>query len=151
MRAASSSFIKERLEKFDEGMDVRRLGTLGYQEAPRRCRSSSSSSARQRLIADQLLLLEHPAVITLGVKTRNDLSHVLATPRGARGGRASACSRRAVAATSPITVPGSSSAIRSSICKPDRCDVHRYVRDLEEVLIRAVAAFGIAAGTRRRA
>ena len=29
--------------------------------------------------------------------------------------------------------------------RPDRCDIHRYVRDLEEVMIAAATAFGVRA------
>jgi len=33
--------------------------------------------------------------------------------------------------------------------KPDRKDLHRYLRDLEDVLLRVLARFGVEGGTRR--
>ena len=61
-------------------MDVKRLGLVGYEEAL--ALQQTLVEQRQRgEIDDQLLLLEHPHVITLGVKTRNDLSHVLESPQ----------------------------------------------------------------------
>ena len=100
-------------------------------------------SARQRdTIADQLLLLEHPPVITRGVRAGAD--NVLAPPDLLR--------RRGVEVHDArrggdVTYHGPGQLVGYPILllKPDRCDVHRYVRDLEEVLIRAVAGFGVRA------
>ena len=124
-------------------IEVRRLGVVPYADAldlQKRLVELRKAGA----IPDQLLLLEHPPVITLGVKTRNDRSHVLATPdtledegveifESGRGG--------------DVTYHGPGQLVGYPIIdlRPDRCDVHRYVRDLEDALIRAVAAFGITA------
>jgi lipoyl(octanoyl) transferase len=124
-------------------MDVKRLGVVEYEEA---------LALQQRLvedrkagrISDQLLLLEHPAVITLGVRARSDRSHVIATPEAlsARGVGVFETGRGG-----DVTYHGPGQLVGYPIIdlRPDRCDAHRYVRDLEEVLIRAVAAFGISA------
>ena len=55
---------------------VRNLGTLDYQSALDLQRELVEQRKRGE-IPDQLLLLEHPDVITLGVKNRSDRSNVL--------------------------------------------------------------------------
>jgi lipoyl(octanoyl) transferase len=123
---------------------VSRLGLIGYEEALA-LQTELVEQRKRGEIPDQLLLLEHPDVITLGVKTRNDRSHVLETPEAlaAKGVGLFETGRGG-----DVTYHGPGQLVGYPIfdLKPDRCDVHRYVRDLEEVLIRAVAGFGIQAG-----
>ena len=125
-------------------MTITRLGLIDYQRALDLQRDLVERRKRGE-IPDQLLLLEHPDVITLGVKTRHDRSHVLESEASlaARGVALFETGRGG-----DVTYHGPGQLVGYPILdlKPDRCDVHRYVRDLEEVLIQAVAAFGIAAG-----
>ena len=69
-------------------------------------------------VDDVLLLLEHPHVLTLGVRGDGGRSHILASldQLAQRGDRRS--TKPAGAATSPTTVPAKSSDIRSSISSP---------------------------------
>ncbi len=123
---------------------VRRLGLIDYQAAVDLQRELVEQRKRGE-IGDQLLLLEHPHVITLGVKTRNDRSHILESDDSLRAqGVAVFESGRG----GDVTYHGPGQLVGYPIfdLKPDRCDVHRYVRDLEEALMQAVAAFGITAG-----
>ena len=125
-------------------LQVRRLGTIAYAEALE-LQQQLVEYRRAGTIPDQLLLLEHPPVITLGVKARGDRSHVLATPSalGAHGVEVFETGRGG-----DVTYHGPGQLVGYPIIdlKPDRCDVHQYVRDLEEVLIQVAASFGIEAG-----
>ena len=124
-------------------LNIRRLGTIEYADALQ-LQADLVEQRKQGAIGDQLLLLEHPAVITLGVRNRHDRSHLLASPDAlaARGVGLFETGRGG-----DVTFHGPGQLVGYPIIdlKPDRCDVHRYVRDLEEVLIRTVADFGITA------
>ena len=100
---------------------------------------------RSGRIGDLLLLVEHPHVLTLGVRGDGGRSHILAP---AQTLSALDVAVHETGRGGDITYHGPGQIVGYPIIdlKPDRCDVHRYVRDLEDALIRAVAEFGITAG-----
>lgn len=123
-------------------LEVRHLGVIPYAEAVR-LQDDLVGRRRAGEIPDQLLLLEHPHVITLGASAHE--AHVLIDDgqrrllgieihESGRGG--------------DVTYHGPGQLIGYPILdlKPDRKDLHRYIRDLEEVLIRALADFDVLAG-----
>ena len=125
-------------------LEVRRLGLVPYADALALQKSLVEQRQAGR-IDDLLLLVEHPHVLTLGVRGDGGRAHILATPE------ALAARRVAVYETGrggDITYHGPGQLVGYPIIdlKPDRCDVHRYVRDLEEVLIRTAADCGVQAG-----
>jgi lipoyl(octanoyl) transferase len=123
---------------------IRRLGVVDYAEALALQRALVEDR-RARRIDDVLLVVEHAHVLTLGA--RGDRSHLLATREvlAAKDVEVHETGRGG-----DITYHGPGQIVGYPIIdlKPDRCDVHRYVRDLEETLIRAVGDVGIEA-TRR--
>jgi lipoyl(octanoyl) transferase len=125
----------------DRMIDVRRLGRVDY-AAGLEMQAALVEDRRAGRIGDTLLLLEHPPVITLGVKTRRGPTHIVASE--------DALAREGVAVFETgrggdVTYHGPGQLVGYPILdlNPDRRDVHRYVRDLEEVLIRTVTLFGI--------
>ena len=124
-------------------LEVRRLGVVRYQDALDLQRALVEER-RGGHVPDLLLLLQHPPVITVGVKGDTGRSHVVAaasllTQLGidicdtGRGG--------------DVTYHGPGQLVGYPIIdlRPDRCDVHRYVRDLEEVMLRVCADYHVTA------
>ncbi|MEZ5422363.1 MAG: lipoyl(octanoyl) transferase LipB [Pyrinomonadaceae bacterium] len=122
-------------------LEVLKLGRVGYKDSlDLQARLEAEViSERER---DYLVLLEHPHTFTIGRRATND--GVLATAEilrklgvevfeTNRGGR--------------VTYHGIGQVVGYPIISlsPHHEDVHRYVRDLEEVLIRAMGDFGIEA------
>jgi lipoyl(octanoyl) transferase len=122
-------------------LEVRRLNRFGYAEGLELQKQLETEVIAKRE-RDYLLLLEHPHTYTLGRRAKND--GVLATAEllktlGAevfetnRGGK--------------VTYHGIGQIVGYPIVNlsPDREDVHKYVRDIEEVLIHTMADYNIEA------
>ena len=122
-------------------MEARWLGRMEYHEAWR----LQQDLAAQRLagkISDTLLLLEHPPVLTLGRKALPE--HLLATPEQLAAEKIDVLE---VDRGGDITYHGPGQLVGYPILNlrepPHKADLHSYLRDLEEALIRALLAFGI--------
>jgi lipoyl(octanoyl) transferase len=122
--------------------ETRYLGLVTYTEALE-LQQTLVQARKQEQIPDTLLLLEHPHVITLGRAANR--ANVLADERvrAAKGIELFETGRGG-----DVTYHGPGQLVGYPIISlaPDRCDVRRYVRDLEEVLIRAARDFGVEAG-----
>ncbi|HEX5465477.1 MAG TPA: lipoyl(octanoyl) transferase LipB [Candidatus Limnocylindrales bacterium] len=125
-------------------LEVSWLGRIPYRAAWERQHELVAERAAGR-IPDQLLLLEHPAVLTLGRQA--DPAHVLASPetlaergieliRVERGGEVTYHGPGQLVAYPIVQLPA-----RGILIRP-------YVRALEAAMIDVCASYGVAAGRR---
>ncbi len=121
------------------GVQVHRLGQVGYRAAWELQRQMVAAR-RQHRIPDTLVLLSHPPVITMGRGGRSE--HLIGSLRelSARGIEFVETDRGG-----DITFHGPGQVVGYAIVdltQRER-DLHRYLRDLEEVVVLALAEFQI--------
>jgi lipoate-protein ligase B len=120
-------------------LQVRRLGLFDYEDG-----LTLQKELETRVIAeradDYLLLLEHPHTFTLGRRANEDGVLGTAELLSSLGVKVFETNRGG-----KVTYHGLGQIVGYPIVSlsPDRKDVHRYVRDIEEVLIRTLSDFGI--------
>ena len=117
------------------------LGRVSYAEALE-LQLAARAALKSSDGPERFLLLEHPHVYTLGRNASG--ADVLASPEwlAARGVEIVECDRGG-----QVTYHGPGQLVGYPIVNlsPDRRDIRRYVRDLQEVLIRTLAGYGLAA------
>ena len=127
--------MRERL------LEVGRLGRVAYSRALE-LQKELEAEVIARRERDHLLLLEHPHTFTIGRRAKE--AGILATAEMLRtlGIEVHETNRGG-----KVTYHGLGQIVGYPIINlsPDREDVHKYVRDLEDVLIRTMADFGIEA------
>ena len=121
---------------------VRHLGRVPYAEGLQ-IQEELVAERQAGRIVDVLLLLEHDTVFTMGRNARAENVLLSAEALQARGFQIFETGRGG-----DVTHHGPGQVVGYPILElpPERRDVHRYVRDLEEVMIRACADYGITAG-----
>ena len=120
-------------------LEVEWLGRVAYADGLT-LQSRLVAERRAGAIADRLLLLEHPHVITMGTSAHAD--HVLLddAQRSLLG-----IELHEVGRGGDVTYHGPGQLVGYPILalEEDRRDVHAYVRDLEEAIIRCLSDFGV--------
>ena len=120
-------------------LTVQRLGRVDYETALA-LQKETERAVQTGAQPDTLLLLEHPHTLTIGRRGDNAGILMSAESLAARGVTVFETNRGG-----KITYHGLGQIVGYPIINlsPDREDVHRYVRDLEEVLIRTMNDFKI--------
>ena len=118
---------------------VQRLGLVDYESALT-IQKKTELAVKSGIQPDTLLLLEHPHTLTIG--RRGDNSSILLDQEQLRSRNVTLFETNR---GGKVTYHGLGQVVGYPIINlsPDREDVHRYVRDLEEVLIRTMSDFGI--------
>jgi lipoyl(octanoyl) transferase len=121
---------------------VRRLGRVGY-AGGLELQARLVEERQRQAIPDTLLLLEHDPVVTLGRNARRENLLLPEEELRRRGIEVFETGRGG-----DVTYHGPGQVVGYPILDLGlgRRDVHRYVRDLEEVMIRTCADYGVAAG-----